>query len=147
MQSSNKEQSLKEQLQQKLLESYKPRTIKDDKVTCVVCGTHGVPMYFHVIEYSQNEGLPFPQGFVLISVSNGRVRGCFPFCTTCLKQCKKCELAIPSEIYHEKLLELQKKHGCYPGFGQCKHMRLSLFFHALIKRIFKIGRFSKKTIK
>ena len=126
-----------------LIEAYKPR-ILDGNHPCCICGKVGKPMSFHALEYSQYDYLPHPIYFIPMSGSGGRLRGSFPICTSCAKPCKKCGLAIKSEKFEEKYIELSNEYeGVRPGNGTCDHFHFSLLMHAIYKRIFKIGRFGK----
>lgn len=137
--------------QRMLLEDYKPRMSKDSECVCVVCGLKNKPMYFNAITYFQDANLELPNNFVTKSASMGTVRGCFPICSSCLKPCSKCGFAMKNEvfyeIYHKIHTELKKNYyaeGLRLGGGLCQHIYLSVFFHSIFKRIFKIGRFKKK---
>ncbi len=91
---------MREQLRQELLDSYKHRIEKD--CACAICGKANVPLAFHMLEASFNEGDNLPESFVPMSASRGRIRGSYPICTSCAPACKKCQLPIPTE----KVMEL-----------------------------------------
>ena len=128
------------QLRQGLLDSYKHRVA--DGNACAKCGKTDAPLAFHVLEASFNEGEALPQSFVSMSSSNGRIRGSYPICSSCAPPCKKCQVPVPTE----KVLEFGSKLNAQTGNGLCgEHIYFGLFFLALFKRLFNIGRFSKKT--
>jgi hypothetical protein len=127
---------LKDTLRQGLLESFKPRISEDS--ACALCGKTNAPLAFHMLESSYNEGDNLPKSFVPMSASRGRVRGSFPICTSCAPACKKCQLPIPTE----KVLELGHMLHAKTGNGICQHVQMKLLFSVMLKRLFKIGRFS-----
>ena len=126
-----------------LLRSYRPK--KADGVGCACCGKHGVLLSFHAIDYYQEEGRSLPRGFVSMSQSRGVIRGCFPICTKCAPTCRKCGLPKDSETLLEFFQALSRSGlpgQVVGGNGRCEHMHASLFFHALVKRVFRRGRFA-----
>lgn len=132
------------QIREALLESYKAIIV--EKATCICCGKKHIPVFLHAISYYQDESNELPDCFLPMSASRGIIRGCFPICTQCAKPCSKCGLAMKTEKFEEIYIELKRKHGSavVAGNGVDNHMHLSLFFHAIFKKIFKIGRFNKK---
>lgn len=128
----------RERLRQSLLDSYKHRIEKD--FACAICGKTNSPLAFHMLEASFNEGHNLPSSFVPMSSSRGRVRGSYPICSFCAPECKKCQLPIPTE----KVMELGQKLHARTGNGICQHFQMGIFFSAIFKRLFKMGRFSGK---
>lgn len=131
--------SLKDQLRQGLLDSYKHRIDKD--CSCAICGKTKVPLAFHVLEAEFNEGVTLSRGFVPMSASRGRIRGSYPLCDSCAPPCRKCNLPIPTE----RVLDYGHNIGASNGNGICQHIKFGQFFLAITKRIFKLGRFGKRT--
>lgn len=128
----------REQLRQGLLDSYKYRLEKN--CSCAICEKTNIPLAFHMLEASFNEGDNLPKSFVPMSSSRGRVRGSYPICSSCVPACKKCQLPMPTE----KVMELGHKLNAITGNGLCQHIQIGLLFSAIFKRIFKIGRFGSK---
>lgn len=127
----------REQLPAALIESYKHRA--GDGASCALCGATSLPLAFHALEASFDEGSATPNGFVPMSASRGRVRGSYPLCTKCAPPCSKCQLPRPSE----RILEFGYKLGAKQGIGMCEHIQFGLFVQALFKRLFGLGRFRK----
>jgi hypothetical protein len=123
-------------MRKQLIESYKPRI--QAGVCCAMCNSANVLLAMHVLEHSIDENLARPAGFVPMSSSMGRIRGCFPVCTNCAPVCGKCHLPIPTE----SVLEFGHGKNARTGLGICEHIHWGAFFHALIKKMFKKGRFS-----
>lgn len=136
---------LHNQIRESLIDSYKPIIVND--ATCICCGRKSVPLYLHAIEYYQGDDKRHPDHFIPTSASRGTVRGCFPICTFCAKPCAKCGLAMRTEKLEETYIQLKRKYGSgvVGGNGLDKHMHLSLLIQAIIKRVFKIGRFNKSS--
>jgi hypothetical protein len=119
-----------------LLESYKHKNAKE--YCCSICGCTNLPLAFHVIEETFDESTKLPKGFVPMSASRGRIRGSYPICTSCSPPCKKCNLPIENET----VMEFANKLKSPSGIGVCNHMHLSVLLSAIIKRLFKMGRFN-----
>lgn len=134
----------RDSMREMLLDSYKPR--ESANVACVICGQKGKPLSFHAIRYYQDERDALPERFVPLSASRGTIRGCFPVCTACARPCRKCGLPILSEKLEEYFVaaKCKFKASINIGSGVCEHMHMSLLVQALFKRLFRIGRFSKR---
>ena len=128
---------VREVLRNQLMQSYLHRPAEGG-AKCALCGEGGRPLAFHMLECSIAEGSQFPPGFVPMSASRGRVRGCYPICNRCAPACSRCRLSVPTE----PVLELGHKKGASTGNGVCQHIQWGSFFSALVKRLFKQGRFS-----
>lgn len=136
--------NLFEEIRSSLQNSYLARIEHD--VPCVCCGSKNLPMYFHAIEYYQDEDLELPDNFVPMSKSRGVIRGCFPICVKCARPCSKCQLPMQTEKLLEKYANLRRKYGegVNAGNGIDKHIHLRFLPYIIFKRIFKIGRFNNK---
>lgn len=129
----------RDELRQGLLDSHKHRIEKE--CSCSICGKANIPLAFHVLEASFDEGSTLPTSFVPMSASRGRIRGSYPICNFCAPACKKCQLPVPTE----KVMEQGHKLNANTGNGICQHLQMGLLFSAVFKRLFKIGRFGNKT--
>jgi len=129
---------LREQLRQGLIDSFKHRI--ENGCACALCGNTALPLAFHMLEASFNDGAELPDNFVPMSSSMGRTRGSYPICNSCAPACKKCQLPIPTE----KVLELGHELNAKTGNGICQDIQIGLLFSALLKRLFKMGRFGNK---
>lgn len=114
---------------------------------CIICGNDNADVFLHAIECSFDDSIAFPSNFVPMTRLGNWVRGSFPVCVSCSKPCRKCGISIPSDTLMEKIAALQKQYpqaDVVSGNGICfRHIHLSVFFKALFKRIFGIGRFSR----
>jgi hypothetical protein len=129
----------RDQLRQGLLDSYKHRI--ENGCSCSICGKANIPLAFHMLEASFDEGAKLPTSFVPMSASRGRIRGSYPICNSCAPACEKCQLPLPTE----KVMEHGHKLNANTGNGICQHIQMGLLFSAIFKRLFKIGRFGNNT--
>jgi hypothetical protein len=126
------------ELKDGLTASYKHRD--GEGSACAICGNTSRPLAFHVLGDTFDETSNIPDIFVPMSSSMGKVKGSYPICNYCAPACKKCGLPLPTE----KVLEYGHNLSAKPGLGLCAHIKWGLFFSALFKRLFKIGRFGNK---
>lgn len=129
--------SLKETIGRQLRESYKHRD--QPGVSCARCGAAGGPVALHLLERYFDEHVELPKGAVPLSMSRGRVRTAFPLCTSCAPPCGKCALPRPTE----RALEFGHAVGATVGLGVCEHVHLPSFLLAIVKRLFRTGRFGR----
>jgi len=128
----------REKIRQALLDSYKHRIEKD--CACALCGKENIPLAFHILESSFDEGSKMPLFFVPMSSSRGRVRGSYPICNSCAPACNKCQLPIPTD----KVMEFGYKLRVETANGICQHIQMRLLLLAIFKRVFRIGRFGNR---
>lgn len=116
--------------------------VNDGKV-CSICGDNVRPLAFNMLRKGYPEHAVPPKEFVPMAISYGSVKGAFPVCNKCAPPCKICGLPIPKE----KVLEYGNSIGATIGNGLCtNHIHWQEFAAAILKRIFKLGRFKAKKI-
>jgi hypothetical protein len=90
-------------------------------------------------------GHKVPDGGVAMAVRPDSVHGSFPICVRCAPPCSQCGVPVPTECVMEFLKTAKTTEvGDYigPGNGMCgDHIYWPLFFGAIIKRLFRQGRF------
>lgn len=129
--------SLKNAIGEQLRESYAHSDAPG--VLCARCGAAGKPLAFHVLEKNFDEHEQLPRGAVPMSVSRGRVRTSFPLCSTCAPPCRTC--ALPRLT--DRALECGHVVGAQEGPGVCEHLQLGSFFAAIVRRLFRTGRYRR----
>lgn len=125
-----------DELRKGLLESYKHRL--EEKIGCVGCGRHGVPVALHVLEFYHEDTKVTPPWFVPMSRSRGTTRGSAPLCNSCCPACKKCGLPIATLWTGKFLKALRARYPAVSvtsGNGLCKHVHLVADLTSLLRPV------------
>ena len=109
-----------------LILTYKPKDVSD--TPCALCQCTGGMMSLHLLEVSIPETSPLPPYFVPTARSRGRIKGCFPICTTCAPICSKCGIAMQSKRFQDGLVTIiasaPQGASVYAGNGYCRHLNI-----------------------
>lgn len=140
--------TLRAQLREQLLDSYKPRALAG--TACAKCSAAGQPLAFHIAEYGADGPPPDRPPLGCVVMSSRRYgdtegwNGSFPVCTSCAPPCRSCGLPLPTSRVLDWVHELGRRGlpgRVRQGLGFCDEFHVSLFASALVRRALRLGRF------